>query len=381
MDDASDALSGRQRALVEAYERGWHGIYIYLILWLVVALTTGMHVVAPVFVAANFLLMLGVTVVRGTLYLRRHILVERHWRVACWLLPGATIASSLHWGLISAWAIHDPALQAIKMPMLLSACGIISAGTLVMSINPAIRLLFPAGCMLPIITALLLKPSPEHVYIAILSGVLMLYIIGASRSVYQDYWENREAHKLLRVRARELEELSLTDALTGLRNRLFFDVHFDVEWKRASRHRQPLAILLVDLDHFKRINDRYGHALGDLCLREAARVLRQSIQRSGDVLARYGGEEFIVMLCNIDEAGAEAVAERLLQALRSLHIHQGEIDLHITGSIGLAWGQPQDPDEGFTLIRRADEALYQAKAEGRNRHCVHRGQPLAPRGG
>jgi diguanylate cyclase (GGDEF)-like protein len=209
--------------------------------------------------------------------------------------------------------------------------------------------------------------TPGHFLYAALAIIFTLYIVRASRVVHTDYWNALGNRKLLEDRASELEVLSVTDALTQLRNRLYFDAQFELEWKRAFRQRSALTIVLLDLDHFKRINDGYGHAFGDLCLQEASKVLAAEVSRSGDVLARYGGEEFIVLLSNTADNGAAVVAERLLQAVRSIEVKFGGERVPVTCSIGVASGIPVTADRGFRLINEADKALYQAKQSGRDR--------------
>jgi diguanylate cyclase (GGDEF)-like protein len=202
---------------------------------------------------------------------------------------------------------------------------------------------------------------------AVLTTIFAAYIARSSRVVHTDYWNALGNRRLLEERALELERISVTDALTQLRNRLFFDAQFELEWKRAFRQRTALTVVLLDLDHFKQINDTYGHAFGDLCLREVAKVLGAEVSRSGDVLARYGGEEFIVLLSNTADNGAAVVAERLLQAVRTVDVRFGGVAVPVTCSIGVASGIPVAADRGFRLINEADKALYRAKQSGRDR--------------
>lgn len=159
---------------------------------------------------------------------------------------------------------------------------------------------------------------------------------------------------------RRLSELSVTDDLTGIANRrgIFKSLHR--ENIAAKRHRQPLALLVLDLDHFKRVNDEHGHAVGDEVLRQVAAILRSEV-RTGDLIGRIGGEEFMVVLPQTDTEGALALADRIRHA-----ISEHEPLLGVTVSAGLACAQPGD-DVG-SLFRRSDDALYEAKESGRD--CV-----------
>ncbi|MFO8141419.1 MAG: diguanylate cyclase [Marinobacter sp.] len=166
-----------------------------------------------------------------------------------------------------------------------------------------------------------------------------------------------------------LRAISLTDGLTHVANRRRFDDKLAIEWGRAIRHEHELSLVLLDIDHFKRVNDELGHLTGDDCLIALASLLQWEIQRSGDLVARYGGEEFAVLLPATDREGALLVAERLRQAVARTPMVTGEHDepVSLTISIGVATMLPARGTDSHELIRRADEALYVAKDSGRNR--------------
>ncbi len=164
-----------------------------------------------------------------------------------------------------------------------------------------------------------------------------------------------------------LEELSLQDELTGIANRRRLQMLLDAEWHRARRQRQPIAFILLDLDHFKLLNDTRGHLEGDFCLQSVAAFLSQAVQRTGDLVARYGGEEFAVLLPATDLPGALKVAERLREGLELLGLpHDAVPGGHVTASFGVAALVPLLGQEPEDLIEAADAALYRAKSDGRN---------------
>jgi len=185
----------------------------------------------------------------------------------------------------------------------------------------------------------------------------------------------------LRATQAKLEEQSVTDGLTGLKNRRFFDDRLDEEFRRAQRYSDPVSLIMIDLDHFKQVNDRYGHQTGDLVLREAAALVRQSI-RDTDIGARYGGEEFAVILPKTHLSGALAVAERIWRELgRKVYLPEaqamsggGKPEVRVTASIGLAFFPSKDIATAGALVRFSDEALYQAKRSGRNTICLYQAQ-------
>lgn len=170
----------------------------------------------------------------------------------------------------------------------------------------------------------------------------------------------------------ELEHLSQTDALTGLGNRRQFDRRLATEWSHAQRHGLPLSLVMLDVDHFKRFNDRRGHPAGDACLREVAALLRGVARRPTDLVARVGGEEFAILLPHQDGAEAELVARRCLQALAQAAIEHGDSPVSpvVTLSIGIGHaGAAHSGAQADALLAAADAALYRAKREGRAR-CV-----------
>lgn len=165
-----------------------------------------------------------------------------------------------------------------------------------------------------------------------------------------------------------LEQISHTDALTGLANRRLFDEVLSREISRCTRQDTPLALLLCDIDYFKNYNDTYGHQQGDDCLRQIASAIKDRFMRAEDLVARYGGEEFGVILPNIGERAALALAEQMKMAIEALaipHATSAAAD-HVTVSAGLTVLHPGMDMTMSTLIERADRALYQAKEEARN---------------
>ena len=185
---------------------------------------------------------------------------------------------------------------------------------------------------------------------------------------------NENLDRLVRERTEELEtantllqQISNTDALTQLHNRRHFDETFAAEFKRAFRDKLPLSVLLMDIDHFKMINDRYGHPFGDLCLISAAGFVRACIRRPPDFAARYGGEEFVVLLPNTDMAGSLHIANLIRDKFNASTVEEGDVKVNITVSIGLASVVPGADDSTTSLLKKADMLLYQAKANGRNR--------------
>jgi diguanylate cyclase (GGDEF)-like protein len=169
---------------------------------------------------------------------------------------------------------------------------------------------------------------------------------------------------------RRLEELAHVDGLTGVANRRHFDAGLATEWRRAQRDGRPLSVLMIDVDHFKRFNDCYGHQDGDRCLQAVASRIKDRARRPGDLAARYGGEEFALILPSTDATGAAFLAEALRREIRDLAIiHEAGVRGVVTVSVGVATAIPESGDGPDMLLRSADAALYQAKQSGRDRIC------------
>jgi diguanylate cyclase (GGDEF)-like protein len=205
------------------------------------------------------------------------------------------------------------------------------------------------------------------------SVVLQLYVACAlfllySISVVVDGL--RRTQKKLEEAYRSMEKMAITDPLTQLANRRYFDQCLAAEWRRAMRDRQPLSLLLLDVDLFKLYNDTYGHLRGDRCLRQIAEACRGVISRPGDLVARFGGEEFAIILPGTDNGGAMVVADLVCSAIRNREIkHVRNRAGVITVSVGCATRKPRFDEDSDGMIELADQALYRAKRAGRDQVC------------
>lgn len=200
-----------------------------------------------------------------------------------------------------------------------------------------------------------------------------------------NYYQEEHAHKLemfanhaalAMVNARlfqEIQRLAITDTLTGLYNRRYFFERACQEFVRSCRYGRPLTIIMLDLDHFKAVNDNYGHPIGDIVLQTTSRVVSQTVRKS-DLVARFGGEEIVLLLPETNLQQGETLAERLRQKIATTYIPVNEHSITVTASFGVCGGVPSDnqpePQRAIEmLIELADQALYQAKQAGRNRVC------------
>jgi diguanylate cyclase (GGDEF)-like protein len=218
------------------------------------------------------------------------------------------------------------------------------------------------------------RQSATWSYLALFVLVAGLLLLGR-RAVRQIALRDQLQRDLLATKAlletanASLSAMAYVDGLTELFNRRYYEQTWEREHRRAFRNRTSLAVLMIDVDHFKRYNDRYGHLAGDECLKTIAQAIQRGLRRSGDVAARYGGEEFVVLLPDTDLAGAREVADKIHTNLASHGLRHEASPLGVvTISIGAYAAVPEqadDPDRAFGA--RADAALYRAKEAGRNR--------------
>ena len=175
----------------------------------------------------------------------------------------------------------------------------------------------------------------------------------------------RDLREELRIANQKLEELSVTDDLTGLYNMRSMYERIDYELKRTHRTGRTLGCVMIDMDHFKNVNDGHDHLFGSFVIREMGDLLRKNL-REVDFAARYGGDEFLIVLTEVDEQGVQIFCQRLLEAVRGYTFREGNYTIQLTLSAGYAIGRAAMGFDGRDMVRAADHALYQSKEKGRN---------------
>lgn len=179
-----------------------------------------------------------------------------------------------------------------------------------------------------------------------------------------------ETQQILTEKNRELEHLAITCPLTGIYNRRYFQLRFEEEIERAQRYKHMVSVAMLDLDHFKKVNDTYGHLVGDEVLKRVAKILRDSV-RASDMVARYGGEEFVLVFPETAPAAVFPVTIRIRQRIQNCRIETASEVIKVTASIGISGYDPSGSEPAEDVVRQADEALYNAKESGRNRVLLY----------
>lgn len=355
------------QCVLDTATRSSTGILIYPALWITLTAFTGVASDLPWFTGLNAIGLILLALARLAVTHLMPVLMATRRRLGESLFTHLLQVNAFYWGCLTAASLFWTPVEPMAWVMLVSAVAFCAGGNTLLAINPALRASFPLAMMTPVVLAQLLDPGQRSIMLLALQAIFAVYLVKSSRLVSDDYWAARHAQRVSDQRTRELELASLTDGLTQTPNRTFFERQYAYEWARQCRHGGHVAVLILDLDHFKVINDTHGHPVGDICLQRVARALRQGVHRSCDFVARYGGEEFVILLPETDLDGAADVAERLLESIRQIHLECNGAVISLTASIGFAAMVPSSAHPAKGLVHLADKALYSAKAQGRDR--------------
>jgi len=349
------------------------GILFYPIVWAV--LGCGILLQTPTrsmlgLVLAVFTLEVLLTMVRFRLLLLALKPKPRHLQRAPHYNDLGVVLSSTTWSIVLVSSLLDTPLKE-HFPLILTGTLALSSGAL---INLAIRKQtvrnFLLTMFVPTIVVALCNQSIHQQGLGLMLVLYMIALYTLSRLPRGEYERAVLSTIRLREQAQQLTELSNNDALTGLRNRRYFEQALQQECKRASRMHYPVSLLIMDIDFFKTINDRFGHMVGDQCLRHSAQLIASGFLRSQDTVARIGGEEFAVILPGMQQEEASALAENLRALISATPFHsEGNSPCTVTVSIGGSCAYDADSQSPASLMKHADQALYRSKEGGRN--CLH----------
>ena len=342
--------------------------WVYAIAWPFIFLSTELHARFPslVWLLEAFFM---VSALLRTWHFRQLAALQvesmARWLVGLFPLSWMNI---IIWGAIAGYALLHGSTELVFL-MTISLVGFTAGGVN----NFAPYLILCRGFLFCGVGPLLVATIIAGSSLAFLVITLMFlgYLLMASRHQHHEYWNQIANEQELKAQKVQLDRLSRIDALTGLFNRRHFNEKFEDYWLLCSRQAQPLSMLMLDIDHFKRINDVYGHAVGDACLQWISGCMQKRIQRSSDVLARMGGEEFAILLPFTDQQGALAVAEALRAEVANSAFQVAGQQLNVTVSIGVSSEVPQTHQRMSEMMVAADKALYQCKHQGRNRCALY----------
>jgi diguanylate cyclase (GGDEF)-like protein len=353
-----------QQMSIDLHERSLPGGVFYLFAWLLLAGFGGMFAQRPLLCAA---LVVAFAVGAGVRFPLRNRALHDPARAAAQLraLWAVLLATAAGWGAVAVWALLDAGFLATDLVNLVAT---VALGTAFAQVYPIDLRRAALGTALIYVPPLLVVWTlPGMLPVAVAMSLHLLYLAAALVRGHREYHRRLDLDVALRVERDRYEALSRLDPLTALSNRRRFAEALEQDVAQALAG-SPLSLLILDLDHFKAVNDRHGHASGDACLREVAERLRDTFA-AASVVARLGGEEFGVVLPERRAAALE-LAEAFRVRLRDHPVQAGAASIALTTSIGLATFDPARHRGSEELFRAADRALYAAKEGGRDRTVV-----------
>ena len=344
-------------------DRSIPGVFYYLVVWFCFVYLFSPSSHQPFFIEWITALSVAITltsVIRAVLiYLAKKNSENIH--VSHWFLTAGMVLSSLSWGVMAAFSFLDTPLSPHRELILLATVGLCGGGSLSFCASRTFTTLFLMAMLLSTLVVEIFFVQEMHLEVVMIVVVYFMGLISATKHPCREYMSSLVSYL-------KLEEVSNTDSLTGVKNRRFFDTQLDEEVRRAQRNQTALSVLLIDADHFKNINDQYGHPAGDRCLVFIAEHLRQSVSRISDTVARVGGEEFAIISPSISANECTKLAEKVRKniAAKAVELDCGVITISV--SIGCySVTNVTTKTTAKQLFSKADEALYSAKRLGRNR--------------
>ncbi|WP_163335809.1 GGDEF domain-containing protein [Desulfopila sp. IMCC35008] len=344
------------------------GCFIYLLLWFANIIPNKLYVSSPeiclwftvVFIllsAGRVLLMISFE----TIYRKSALSWKLLFYPIIWL-------PAICWGALCSLSMILPELEPFSLVIIICTAGLAGGGVTALLASRVLTIGLISCLLLPgMVTAFLF--AGDNLSLGLVFGIYWLGMYSITRIQHREYWRALKYSFMIKRYNTELERLNALDGLTGLKNRSFFDSSLKKEIKAATRVQASISLLLIDIDHFKVINDRHGHLVGDECLRRLSLVLQSEVQRETDIVARYGGEEFAIILPGNDLEHALFVAERIRARAEDIDQYHGDMKISFTVSVGVASCTPYPGYKEVQLIEKADSALYKAKNRGRNSVC------------
>ncbi|ARU58394.1 response regulator [Oleiphilus messinensis] len=346
------------------------GTIVYLLIWAALMLpsmselTNRGHNTALLICTAA---VLTVSVLRLALVLFYREKAKKLNTPSLWPLQLGVFTSGAVWGLICYYLISTPAFADCTMSLFVATAGLCAGGITSLAPSKESVSIYLFTLVTPLAAGLLVADVPRATSIAWLFSIYVCGLYAISGLHRREYFSALNTKMKLVEQTERLSQLNTIDPLTGLKNRRFFETQLSYEFKRAVREESSIAIILLDLDYFKAINDQFGHLIGDECLKEMARTISCQLNRSLDIVARYGGEEFAVILPNTAQQDAYLLADKLRQKIEHMSIKVHAKTVQFTASFGLSTIIPTINDSEIELLSQADIALYAAKNNGRNR--------------
>lgn len=340
-------------------KRSISGSYIYVGAWLLIGLTTGYYHEQPTGFAISLALLCFFGVTRVWAFYRSPNHKNYSGQVWQSLIIANAIGPALVYGTLFAIAMEQVEHHEFFIYLFMINLALLSGGTVTYSPNRPLAIYFMLSITLPALLTAVLIPQERGVE-ALMLALYMAFNFHMVNLLHKEHAERIDQKKAL-------EDLARKDSMTGLFNRRYFDESMQICWAKHQRVQAPLSLLILDIDDFKKVNDTFGHPVGDEVIKRVANIVQQNFQREVDIIARLGGEEFAVLIQEADFNKTGELAELICQAIAKHKINTDQGTTSVTASIGLAHAIPNRSFDQEDFYKLADSCLYQAKYEGKNR--------------
>lgn len=358
--------SMQQRAELDIAKRSITGAFIYLPVWFAIIIPAKLYITEPEtsFVGTILLVVLALTrigVIKkfGYIYSKS----PAHWKISFYPL---VILPALIWGVFCAITVESPAFHSISLATLIATAGFAGGGSTSMAPNRFLSNATILSLLLPSGLIFFLFHSEQNLSVGIVFVLYGLGLYSICKPQRKEYWKSLKNSSIIKQYTKQLEHINTLDGLTGLKNRKYFDHALEKAVQHAQNEQADLALLIIDIDHFKSVNDEHGHPAGDACLKKLSKILPKIAKRDSDTISRFGGEEFAIILPGINVIHATIIAEKIRSTVESVGSIDPTGNIKFTISIGIACKKITHNDTNIAFLEAADKALYKAKAEGRN---------------
>jgi len=357
------------RVTLDLKKRSTIGIGFYFIVMWIILFSHRYYERHPEFSGIFLFFVIGICLLR-LLHIAVYQRIPPKFRKLNTVLFLLSIAlTALIWGVGCASFMIQDGESDTKMLVVICTMGLCSGGAVAYIPELRLSILFSFLMLAIPISAMVFHHADTP--LALSMSIYLIYLCLMAYRGNREYWDALENEYLLEEKSKDVEKISRVDGLTGLYNRRYFDEVFAFEWSRSMRNQTPISLIICDIDHFKRVNDQYGHLAGDEYLKAMAIIIRRLFKRKIDITARFGGEEFIILLGDESSQNVCKLAETLRVMVQGFCLEYEGKSIRTTISLGTATHIPQHTDRQGILISRADKALYQSKSSGRNRTTQH----------
>lgn len=364
------------RSLEDFISRMYRGTFFYIFSWFMLSIIFEFYAIYPKIFWIMSIFQIITTLFRLSICKNAQQKIFTETKKYKHLAILAVSLSAMQWGLFYAFILADPKLENALLVLTMVTGIIAAASSAILSIYSLATMFSQTLILMPAILVITQQyffsdvSNRAHLSLGIALIAAFFYLRQVYTTTRTNYINAIQNQLLAESHAKKMEYFSIRDPLTKLKNRLYFDSYLEKSWIEAKENNSMISLMIIDLDYFKKINDTYGHLVGDECLRVISRRLKKNLHKEGDHLARFGGEEFILCLQQSTPQGALIIAERLLQCVKETEFIVKDEKVELSCSIGLASVTPDDSNNVDDLLIQTDTALYAAKENGRDQLSI-----------